>query len=139
MRLVRHREESAAIISNTTFMRHQRLLTALLVAFATVPAIAGGDARLVHPNPFSSGGTTFTLSMPAAGRVRIIVYDMLGRQVRNLTESQNEFPQGEFAIKWDGNDQFGDPVPAGAYVCVLWTWDGAMINSVKVVKTPGLN
>jgi flagellar hook assembly protein FlgD len=125
-------------------MKSTRLATLLCaLVLSTASAFAAGDvsgARLVFPNPFTEG-CTFTLSMPNAGKVKIVVYDLLGRQVADLTErmGRNEFPSGSHDIPWDGTDQHGDPVPAGTYICVLWSSEGAVVNSVKVVKVMGIN
>ena len=115
-------------------MKHLRPL--LLVAALVLTT---GTLFAVHPNPFKEG-CTFNLSMPSEGRVRIIVYDMLGRQVADLTERMQrwEFEAGHHEIPWDGKDQWGDPVSAGTYVCVLWSSTGEVVNSVKVVKAIGI-
>ncbi|MBC8145127.1 MAG: T9SS type A sorting domain-containing protein [bacterium] len=117
-------------------------LFALMFAVSANAFAAGGgsDAKLVHPNPFTSG-CTFTLTMPTDGRVRIMVYDLLGRQVSDLNEQNQrwDYPAGVHEVVWDGRDGSGDPVPAGTYICVLWSANGDMVNSVKVVKAMGLN
>jgi flagellar hook assembly protein FlgD len=108
----------------------------------TSAALAGGatrDARLVHPNPFTDG-CVFELNMPNDGKVRIVVYDLLGRQVADLTHEmgRDHFDSGKHDIPWSGRDRYGDPVPAGTYVCVLYAGNGEVINSVKVVKAMGI-
>jgi hypothetical protein len=47
-------------------------------------------------------------------RVRVLVHDLLGRVRRHLVDGQRIL--GEAAFLWDGRDDVGDPVPAGAYV-----------------------
>jgi len=47
-------------------------------------------------------------------RVRVLVHDLLGRTRRHLVEGQRVL--GEVAFIWDGRDDEGSPVPAGAYV-----------------------
>jgi hypothetical protein len=47
-------------------------------------------------------------------RVRVLVHDLLGRTRRHLVEGQRVL--GEAAFLWDGRDDEGAPVPAGAYV-----------------------
>jgi flagellar hook assembly protein FlgD len=117
---------------------HRIRLSVLILTLvaASASAIAGGSARLVYPNPFFTEGCTFTLTMPKDDQVRIAVYDMLGREVADLTERLGrwEYPAGVHEIKWDGTDRSGNQVNAGTYVCVLWSKSGELINSVKVVK-----
>ena len=125
-------------------MKTRRALTAsfvlgLLLAAAMLPgSISAGDLgssmRLVFPNPFTTS-TTFELSMPRPGKVRIIVYDLLGKEVKILQDNV-EFPAGNHPIPWDGNDKAGVPVTPGMYICVLFS-EGIAVKSVKVVKVAG--
>ena len=46
--------------------------------------------------------------------MRVLVHDLLGRTRRHLVEGQRVL--GEAAFVWDGRDDEGMPVPAGAYV-----------------------
>lgn len=86
--------------------------------------------RVVYPNPFTEG-TTFTLTMPQAGNIRISVYDLVGQQMKTLHEGFH--PAGEHPIYWDGKDINGDPVVPGVYVCSLFS-DETFVKSVKVIK-----
>jgi len=45
--------------------------------------------------------------------VRLNVYNVEGRVVRVLTDQ--EFPQGETAVFWDGRDQQGKMTSSGIY------------------------
>lgn len=91
----------------------------------------GSSMRLVFPNPFTTS-TTFELSMPQPGKVRIIVYDLLGKEVQILKDNA-EYGAGTHPIFWDGNDKTGAPVTPGMYICVLFS-EGIAVKSVKVVK-----
>jgi len=65
-----------------------------------------------HPNPFNPSVTVpFTLA--AAGRARLAVYDVAGRQVRSLLDA--EATVGPHVLIWDGRDGAGRPVGAGVY------------------------
>ncbi len=112
----------------------------LLAALVTLPTTlsAGGMStgmRLVHPNPFTDN-TTFELTMPRDGTVRIVVYNIRGAEVRVLVD--NEFyHQGVWDIPWDGKDGTGASVPSGIYICVLFS-DNTPVKSVKVIKAAGI-
>jgi len=54
------------------------------------------------------------LSLRGPARVRVLVHDLLGRARRHLVDGQRVL--GEAAFVWDGRDDDGAPVPAGAYV-----------------------
>lgn len=117
-------------------------LVALLLVGLTIPALsprelpAGERAvsmRAVYPNPFTNG-TTFQLTMPRTGQIRIAVHDILGKRIKVLFEG--EHAQGRYDIYWDGKDETGNPVIPGIYICSLFSED-SYVTSVKVVKVQG--
>lgn len=81
------------------------------------PQIPGQFALYPNfPNPFNAG-TTIPFDVPEVGPVRILVFDVLGREIRVL---RNEVmaPQG-YLVVWDGKNASGVPVPSGVYFCRL--------------------
>jgi flagellar hook assembly protein FlgD len=108
------------------------ILPLMLIAALVVPqqVNAGGSTTMVHPNPFTEG-TTFQLTMPKPGKIRIVVYNMLGELMKTLRDGNQD--QGEFDIYWDGKDLNGNPVPPGVYVCTLYS-ENVAVKSVKVIK-----
>lgn len=66
-----------------------------------------------YPNPFNPR-TTIRYQLPETERVRIIVYDILGRPVKSLFN--NYQTPGEKEIEWDGKNDFGQAVNSGVYV-----------------------
>jgi arabinogalactan endo-1,4-beta-galactosidase len=54
---------------------------------------------------------------PAARKVRLVVYDILGRKVRTLVDDTK--PAGAYSIGWDGLDDEGLPLVSGTYVARL--------------------
>lgn len=112
-----------------------------LIAFLPMMTSAGGQGgagRAVFPNPFWEG-TEFQLSIPSPGsKIKIDVYNIRGIHVRNLFPGREgaepeDHPPGEYPVPWDGKDKFGDPVPSGIYICVLYA-NSAIVKSVKVIK-----
>ena len=79
------------------------------------------------PNPFHfSASISFELSEP--GRTFVTVYDLSGRMVRALENS--ELGVGQYSIVWDGKRENGEPVSAGLYFC--------RIQSGGISETTGL-
>ena len=69
-----------------------------------------------YPNPFNpSTRINFTLAQPAL--VRLTVYDMLGREIRQLTHG--EMAAGQHSAIWDGADSHGAKMASGIYFCRL--------------------
>lgn len=67
--------------------------------------------RAVYPNP-SKGAVSIDYHLKAAQRVRIGVYDLLGRRVRTLVDGRR--PAGHHTARWDGRSRSG-PLSSGAY------------------------
>jgi hypothetical protein len=64
-----------------------------------------------YPNPFN-GLTVIRYSLPKASRVRISVYDMLGREVKVLAEGTRDV--GHHQVSLDGSF-----FSSGVYLCRL--------------------
>ena len=85
-----------------------------------------------RPNP-ARGGTrlAFSLSGDAVGAVRLCVYDVGGRLVRDLLDQL--LTAGHHAIVWNGQDGDGVAVRAGLYFCRLVTRAGTSTASVLIL------
>ncbi|MGH1365273.1 MAG: YCF48-related protein [Calditrichia bacterium] len=66
-----------------------------------------------YPNPFNPE-TIIRFYLPNAENVRLIVYDVLGRRVRELVNEN--LAAGSFQTTWDGTNDFGHQVSSGVYV-----------------------
>ena len=65
------------------------------------------------PNPFNPS-TLIGYQLPNAGRVQLVVYNLLGQQVRVLVNEKME--AGYFTTTWDGTDELGRRVASGVYL-----------------------
>lgn len=66
-----------------------------------------------YPNPFNPA-TTIRFDLPEAAHVSLIVYDVLGREVKFLVSG--ELVSGFHEVVWEGTDRFGGAVGAGVYL-----------------------
>jgi len=80
----------------------------ITVAWTGVPPAPPGN----FPNPFNPS-TTIPFVVHSSGVVRVVVYDMLGQQVRELVHGQRE--AGRHTVVWDGRDGQGREVGNGVY------------------------
>ena len=69
-----------------------------------------------YPNPFNAE-TTIRYVLPKPGRVRLVIYDVLGRKVRTLVD--REQVAGQHSVLWDGKDGERGGVSSGVYFCRL--------------------
>lgn len=65
------------------------------------------------PNPFNPS-TTISYEVPESGAVKLVVYNLLGQQVRTLVN--DEIEAGYHSVAWDGADEFGRQVASGIYI-----------------------
>ena len=66
-----------------------------------------------HPNPFNPS-TTISYYLPERSRVRLAVYDVLGRVVTVLVDGEEG--SGPHSVHWNGLDSMGKTAPAGIYL-----------------------
>jgi flagellar hook assembly protein FlgD len=52
-------------------------------------------------------------SVAKAGRVQVKIYDVTGREIRNLAD--RVFQAGEHKLEWDGTSNSGSKVARGVY------------------------
>ena len=81
-----------------------------------------------YPNPFNPT-TSIKFDLPNAGNVKLVIYDMMGREVRTLLN--NNINAGFQSVKWDATNDFGKPVSAGVYIYQIQA-DG-FIQSKKMI------
>ena len=94
-----------------------RAVSAPLVGVEDAPASVAGFDR-VAPNPFRSS-TVFAFTTAAPGPVRLRLYDLGGRQVREIVNES--LPPGRYTREWSGAGGDGRRVASGVYVAVLET------------------
>jgi len=71
-----------------------------------------------YPNPFNPS-TTVKYSLPKYSKVKIVIYNVLGRQIKILV---NEFQAaGEYSVNWDGTDENGLNLTSGIYLYKIIT------------------
>jgi hypothetical protein len=79
-----------------------------------VPTTRGLSAN--HPNPFALT-TQIHYRLPSTGHVRLSIYDVTGRQVKQLVNEEQ--PGGSYLAIWDATDADGSPVTSGVYFYAL--------------------
>ncbi|MEP0547886.1 MAG: PA domain-containing protein [Rhodothermales bacterium] len=79
-----------------------------------------------YPNPFAQG-TTIPFDLPTAQRVRLAVYDVLGREVAVLVDGPR--PAGEQAVAFDAA-----ALPSGVYLVRLEAGAMRLTQALTVVR-----
>ena len=83
------------------------------------------------PNPFNPD-TQIRFDLPAAVNVRLVVFDLLGREVRTLID--NSMPAGAYHVMWDGRDFRGLPVGTGTYIYRITAGSFSDVHKMLLLK-----
>jgi hypothetical protein len=81
-----------------------------------------------YPNPFNPT-TEVQFTVPDKSNVNIVIYNMLGQQVRTLYSGEAQ--QGTYTIRWDGLNNSGVKMSSGTYIYRMTAND--FVQSKKMV------
>lgn len=100
-----------------------------------VPGLRDGSQFVnfmnLRNNPLTTGMASVHFGLAKSDRVEIKVYDVAGRQVRNLVERQ--FPAGEHTITWDGVNDHGAQVARGVYFTQVKYVNSRFVDAKKLI------
>ena len=80
-----------------------------------------------YPNPFNSSVKIRLLNADLQADQKVAIYDVTGRQVRNIT-----MPERAGEVVWDGKDDSGQGVSSGVYFAMLTDGNSSRQVSAKV-------
>lgn len=83
------------------------------------------------PNPFNPS-TTIAFSMPAAGSVKITIYNLLGQKIKELRRQYSS--GGYYSLQWHGKNNINRPVSSGIYIYRAEILDAAGKSRFNGVK-----
>jgi hypothetical protein len=84
-----------------------------------------------YPNPFNPI-TTLRYDLPEQATVNIIIYDIMGREVRTLVNTTQD--AGFKSIIWNATNDYGKPVSAGVYLYQIQAGDFVQTNKMVLLK-----
>jgi hypothetical protein len=84
-----------------------------------------------YPNPFNPT-TTINFKLPKREKVRLVIYDVLGKSIRTLVSSP--MTAGSHSMEWDGKDQLGQTVSTGVYIYRLEGESVTLTKKMLLVK-----
>jgi hypothetical protein len=106
-------------------------------AAAGITGVKGSEAASVplkfelsqnYPNPFNPT-TKINFEIPKALQTKLVVYDILGREVRTIVNE--EMHAGSHVVTWDGRNNAGFNVGSGVYMYKLTA--GTMSKTQKMM------
>ncbi len=87
--------------------------------------------RQNYPNPFNPV-TTLRYDLPEQANVNIIIYDMLGRQVKSLINQTQD--AGFKSVLWNATNDNDKPVSAGVYLYKIQAGDFVQTKKMVLLK-----
>jgi Leucine-rich repeat (LRR) protein len=84
-----------------------------------------------YPNPFNPV-TTLQYDLPEDAMVNITIYDMMGRQVKTMVNTQQN--AGYKSIQWNATNNAGQSVSAGLYLYTIQAGDYNQTKKMVLLK-----
>jgi hypothetical protein len=84
-----------------------------------------------YPNPFNPQ-TNLSIDLPRAQDVSLVVYNILGQNVKTLAEGM--YDAGSYTFTWNGKNSHGEDVPSGIYFYSLRTAEFAKTNKMMLIR-----
>ncbi len=84
-----------------------------------------------YPNPFNPS-TTLKYQLVTDSHVSLIVYDILGCEIKTLVNQQQS--AAEYQVEWDGSTNSGVAAPSGTYLVRLQAGNCSSIQKVMMIK-----
>jgi len=84
-----------------------------------------------YPNPFNPA-TTIEYEIPQRGNVQIIIYDILGRRIKELLNEEKS--TGKYSVTWNGKDNNGISVSSGTYFYQIISGNNIQTKKMVLLK-----
>jgi uncharacterized lipoprotein YddW (UPF0748 family) len=84
-----------------------------------------------NPNPFNPI-TQIRYSLPKQTNVQLKIYDILGREVKTLINSEQA--AGTYRVEWNGTDDYGVQVTSGIYIYRIITGEFVQTKKMMFLK-----
>ena len=84
-----------------------------------------------YPNPFNSE-TIISFSIPRSGKALLEIYDVLGRRVKTLLHGR--VTAGDYQIRWNGRNQWGQSVSSGVYFYRLQSGEQVLTRKLLLIR-----
>ncbi len=84
-----------------------------------------------YPNPFNPE-TRFDYEVPVVSRVRIVIYNLRGQEIRRLLEATKSV--GRYLIVWNGKTEEGTPAVSGVYLVRMIANDYVSVRKIVLAR-----
>ncbi len=94
-----------------------------------------------YPNPFNSTTTIYysvageehgSIEGPPVVHVKMEIFNVLGQRVKTLVDEN--IPEGEYLVRWDGTNQQGTPLASGVYILRMTAGGKNWIRKMVLIR-----
>ena len=89
------------------------------------------DVYPTYPNPFNMS-TTIKFNLASSTNIQILIYDINGRLVKNLLNSQ--LMAGNYKVRWDGRNNNNSYISSGVYYAAIVSLNQKSLLKLVLVK-----
>lgn len=87
--------------------------------------------------PKNGESVTILYFLETNAQVTIMIYDINGRLIKKIIESESQLAGQEKSVKWDGRDEQMGLMPIGIYICYIEAINDTGITSAKTTVVIG--
>ena len=109
------------------------ILKGITISTPTVESGLPADYTLMqnYPNPFNPV-TIINYSLPKKSAVSLVIYDMLGREVKTLVSEEKD--AGYYSVEWRGENNLGQKTASGMYIYKLKAGNFTSVKKMLILK-----
>jgi hypothetical protein len=122
---------STTVGSSGWYAAYQGFCTVGIEPLALNEVAKSFELRQNYPNPFNPN-TTIEFALTEKADVKLVVYNVLGEQVRTLV-NESVVP-GSYRVQWDGKNEAGQKVSSGVYLYRLTAGNHAQTQKMIMMK-----
>ncbi len=127
-------EKNTVVISRANVQTFYALTASSVTSVSRSEEVATPEAFTLFPNfpnPFNPE-TTIRYQLVREADIRLDVYDVRGRAVKNLYLGKQS--AGEYSVTWDGTDETGRLVASGVYLIELHSGSLSQVQKMTLLK-----
>jgi flagellar hook assembly protein FlgD len=72
------------------------------------------------------------VDLPKSCEVSLVIYDVLGREIVQLMTGEQA--AGQYRVRWDGRDRYGNQVPSGIYFYRIEAGEFKQVRKMVLVR-----
>ena len=102
-----------------------------LSAFLSAPLSKENTFVYPNPGPDAAGNMTFKYNLPSAADVKLKIFDVGGKPVKELAQGGSA---GSNGLKWDTTNKNGQKIGSGVYIYILESGGVKLVDKLAITR-----